>query len=367
MVQSLKYSFLRIVRGQSENHERTSALRKIPAEEAVGQTLCHDITAIDASGAKGVRFKRNHVITAEDIPALLDIGKSHLYVWEPDADEVHEEDAARAVVEAACDETVTLRGPSEGKFTVSAAHDGLFVLNKAALRAINMVDDYTFASRYNLTRVKAGEDLAGCRIVPLTTKKANVEAAAKAAAEGYPVFHVAPFIGLKTALIVTGSEVYTGRIEDKFEPIIAEKLKAFGAELMSVTKCPDDDAFIEKAARAALEDGAEAVIFTGGMSVDPDDVTPTVIRRMSDSFITQGVAMQPGNMLTIGYAGSAVLMGLPAASMKAPVTSADVFMGMAYAGIPITREDVANLGEGGLCISCKECTWPVCYFGAIRG
>lgn len=338
-------------------------MRKIPVEEAVGQTLCHDMTAILANGFKGVKFKRGHVVTEEDIPELLNIGKSHIFVWEPGAGEVHEEDAARAVTEAACGPNIAFTGPSEGKFQLLADADGLFCVNSGALRRINSVPDFTIACRPGNTAVRKGEKLGGARIVPLMTRRENVERAVEAAGEGTPVFQIKPFLSLKTSIVITGSEVYYGRIEDRFEPILREKLGAYGARILSVQKCPDDLDRLSEALDRCVEEGAELVLLTGGMSVDPDDLTPTAIRMSGAELVTQGVPMQPGNMLTMAYLGDTMLIGVPGASMHSKITSLDIFLPRIFAGERITKEEIPGLGEGGFCMGCRECRYPLCYFG----
>jgi molybdenum cofactor synthesis domain-containing protein len=338
-------------------------MKKIKVEDAVGKALCHDITAIMPDGFKGVRFKRGHVVTEADIPELLDIGKTHIFIWEPEADEVHEDDAAMAVTEAMCGDNIKFTGPSEGKMQISAAVEGLFCVNSEALKKINSVDDYTIACRPKYTRVAQGEKLAGARIVPLVTKRKNVEKAAAIARENYPVFSVLPFKPLKSGVIITGSEVYYGRIEDRFEPIMKKKLQSYGAEILGFTKCPDDLRMISDALDYYINQGAELVLLTGGMSVDPDDLTPTAIRNSGSEVVTQGVPMQPGNMLTIAYLGKAAIIGVPGASMHYSTTSLDVFLPRIFAGVNISKEDIASMGEGGFCMCCKVCRYPLCYFG----
>lgn len=338
-------------------------MKKIRVEDAVGQTLCHDMTAILADGFKGVKFRRGHVIAPEDIPALLDMGKSHIFVWEPDADEVHEDDAAIALTRAMCGEGVTISGPSEGKMGVSSQRDGLFLADQEALRAINLVPDYTVACIPNHMAVKKGAKLAGARIVPLVTRREHVDRAVSIAQEHFPIFSVIPFRPLKTGVIITGSEVYYGRIRDQFQPIMTRKLEALGAQLLGFTKCPDDLAAINAALEGFKARGAQLILLTGGMSVDPDDLTPSAIRGKADRLITQGVPMQPGNMLTIAWWGETALVGVPGASMHSPVTSLDVFLPRIFAGVEITPEEIAGYGLGGLCMNCPQCHWPVCYFG----
>lgn len=338
-------------------------MRKMRVEDAVGETLCHDMTAILEDGSKGVRFKRGYVITDEDIPALLDIGKSHVFVWEPEAEEVHEDDAAIAVTKAICGDNLTYSGPSEGRMELQSTVDGLFVLNSAALKKINCVEDYTVVCRSNFTPVKKDEKVCGARIIPLVTKKANVDMAVAIANDNYPVLTVLPYKPLKCGVIITGSEVYYGRIKDRFQPIMEAKLNSYGAQILGIEKCPDDTEMIMAAIEKFVSAGAELVLLTGGMSVDPDDLTPGAIKNSGAEIIARGVPMQPGNMLTLAYLGNTMLMGVPGASMRLPTTSLEHFLPRIFAGLRITKEEIADLGEGGLCMFCKVCTWPICGFG----
>ena len=338
-------------------------MKKLRIEDAVGQTLCHDMTGI-SNGKKGVMFSRGHVIKPEDIPRLLDIGKNHVFIWEPDADEVHEDEAALAAAKAVCGPGITYdKTPSEGKIIMYATSRGLFRVDREALRKINSMGDYTIACLPDMTDVQQGAKLVGMRIVPLVTKRENVDAAVKAAKDSFPVFTVMPYKKLKCGVIITGSEIYNGRIEDKFEPIMRKKLEKFEADFLGAVKCPDDLDMILEAIAEYKARGAELILLTGGMSVDPDDLTPTAIRSCGARVITQGVPMQPGNMLTIAYLDETVLVGVPGASMHSPVTSLDVFLPRIFAGINITIKDISKLGDGGFCSGCKECTYPRCYFG----
>jgi molybdenum cofactor synthesis domain-containing protein len=339
-------------------------MRKIRVEDAVGEMLCHDMTGIDEGGKKSVRFKRGHIITEGDIPGLLNIGKEHVFVWEPEADEVHEDDAALALAEVLCGDNLTYdRKPTEGKVQVNAAADGLFTVSRDALRKINSVGDYTVACRPNYTRVSAGEKLCGLRIVPLVTKKANVDAAVRIATENYPVMSVRPFLPLKCGVVITGSEVYYGRIQDRFEPVMTAKLRSYGARLLGFIKCPDDLGMILDAVSSFRAQGADLILLTGGMSVDPDDLTPTAIRQSGAELVTQGVPVQPGNMLTMAYLDGTMLIGVPGASMHYRTTSLDIFLPRIFAGLKITKEEIAEYGVGGFCMFCEECTYPRCYFG----
>ncbi|MGX7092234.1 molybdopterin-binding protein [Hutsoniella sourekii] len=323
-------------------------LKKIRVEEAVGKRLLHDITAIKPDGFKGREFKRGHLIQEADIPRLKDIGKDHVFVGELEPGQVHEEDAAKALAEWVTGPNIEAGPPSEGKIALKSQVDGLFVLDRESLDAINSVGDYTLATRWNLSPVQAGDTLVGLRIVPLLTEQDQVDRAVAIAQAGQPVFQVVSYQTLKIGVIITGSEVYHGRIQDRFEPVLRDKFSDFPTEILGFTKCPDDLDHISQALEAYLSQDADLVILTGGMSVDPDDLTPTAIRQSGAQVISQGVPVQPGNMLMLAQLGSSYLLGLPGASIHAPVTSFDTLLPRFYAKYPITKADLIALGEGGL-------------------
>lgn len=336
---------------------------KVKTEDAVGKPLLHDITGILADGFKGVMFKRNHIIEQGDVERLKDIGKDHVYVGELEANEVHEDDAAKELAPLVTGENIVFDEPSEGKIALSSEVDGLFMVDVKALDEINALGDYTIAALPNYMEVKKGERLAGLRIVPLWTGLDTVNRAKEISKMYSPIFNVKEYKKLKVGVVITGSEIYYGRIQDLFQPIAEKKIKKFGGEVMGVEKCPDDLDVIKSTAMRFMEEGADLVIFSGGMSVDPDDLTPTAIKSLSDKFINQGVPMQPGNMLTIGYRGNCVLVGVPGASIHAPVTSFDVILPRIFSGLEIEAKDLSVLGDGGLCLNCKPCHYPVCFFG----
>ncbi len=338
-------------------------MRKIRVEDAVGEALCHDVTAIFPDGQKGPLFKRGHVIRSEDVDKLLDIGKYHVFVWEEGADEVHEEDAALLITHAISGANISFSGPVEGKCQLFSQIDGLFKVNSEGLKRINRVPDFTIPSLPTNTPVSEGLRLAGARIVPLVTARSNVDEAVRLAVEYAPIFEVKPYTGIKAGIIITGSEIFYGRIQDAFEPILREKLSALQATVLGAVKCPDDLAAIADALAGFIAQNADIVLFTGGMSVDPDDLTPTAIRESGAAMLGRGVAMQPGNMLTMGYLQNTLLIGVPGASLHSRTTSLDLFLPRVCAGERISDEDMKDLGEGGFCLNCKVCHYPICYFG----
>ena len=336
-------------------------MKKIRVEEAVGRELCHDITAM-FDGFKGPLFRRGHVITEEDIPKLLDIGKQTVFIWEADAGELHEEDCARrlaAMTDVPCGH---YEGPSEGKMLLFADTEGLFRVDTALLGEINRIGDITITTLPDHYPVRAGARLASMRIVPLVTKEEQI-LRAEALCSDRPLYRLLPYRPRRTGVVITGSEVYHGRIKDKFEPVVREKLSRYPGEILGVTICDDDTGMIADAARAHLDNGADFLIFTGGMSVDPDDVTPAAIRSLGARILTHGVPAQPGNMTLVGNLGDVPVLGVPGAAISLPTTIFDVLLPQIFAGEPITKEDLLRLADGGLCQLCGDCRWPNCTFG----
>ncbi len=331
-------------------------MKKIRVQDAVGKELFHDLTAIQADGKKGVQFPRGHIIREEDIPTLLNMGKDNIFVAEEDENYVHEEDAAETVLDLCYDSSLEKRGPAEGKFTLHSRHNGLFIVNREGLLAINRTPDYTFASIKHASPVKSGDMVVGARIVPLTTKQETVNLARSKAQLFRPIFKVLPYINKPTGYIITGNEIYFGRKEDAFESILDNKLATYGADKLDCILCPDDIDAICNAVKVLKEKNCEVILMTGGMSVDPDDLTPTAIKKMSDCFLFQGLPIQPGNMLTAAYSGNSILIGVPGASMHAKVTALDILLSRVYSEYPISKDDFIEMGEGGLSV-CK--TWPL--------
>ena len=336
-------------------------MKKVEVEKAVGMTLCHDITAM-FDGFKGALFKRGHVIQAEDIPRLLDIGKKHVFIWEENAGELHEEDCALRLAAMAPVEGAHYEGPSEGKMLLKADIRGQFRLDKELLREINSIGDITITALPDHYPVEVGARLASMRIVPLVTKESQIIEAEKLC-RGRKLMDLRPYQARKTGVIITGSEVYSGRIQDKFEPVVRKKLANYPGEILGVKLCDDDLGMIEAAARSFLEAGADFLIFTGGMSVDPDDLTPTAIRLLGAEIVTHGVPSQPGNMTLVAYLGSCAILGVPGAAISLPTTMFDVLLPQIYTGDRLTKQELVNLGEGGLCQQCKACHFPNCTFG----
>lgn len=337
-------------------------MKKVKVEDAVGLALCHDITAM-RDGFKGAAFKRGHVIEQSDIPKLLDLGKRTVFIWEENAGEIHEEDAALRMAAMAQVEGAHYTGPTEGKMLLFADKRGMLRVDTELLREINSIGDITICTLRDHYPVEEGARLASMRIVPLVTGEEQI-IKAEELCKGRKLIELKPYKYKRIGVIITGSEIYSGRIKDKFEPVVRAKMQRYPGEILGVTVCDDDLDMIVGAAVGYLERGADFLIFTGGMSVDPDDLTPTAIRRLGADIVTHGVPSQPGNMTLIAYLGDAAIMGVPGAAISLPTTMFDVLLPQIFAGDKFTKEELIGLGDGGLCQMCKSCHFPNCTFGS---
>lgn len=336
-------------------------MKKVKVQDAIGMELCHDISEMN-DGFKGVAFKRGHIIREEDIEHMLCIGKQHIFVWEENAGEIHEDDCARRMAAMAPVEGAHYTEPAEGKVLLFADVRGMFRVNTQLLKKIDSIGDITICTLPDHYPVEVGARLASMRIVPLVTKEAQIIEAEQLCAKE-PLLRLLPYQHKKIGVIITGSEVYHGRIKDKFEPVVRAKMKHYPSEIVGITICDDDLDMIVSAAKQHLDNGADFLIFTGGMSVDPDDLTPTAVRQLGADIITHGVPSQPGNMTLVAYLGDVPILGVPGAAIKLPTTIFDVLLPQVFAGEKITREELVGLAEGGLCQMCKACHWPNCTFG----
>lgn len=336
-------------------------MKKVAVQEAVGMRLCHDITEI-RDGFKGVAFKRNSVIEAGDIEHLLNIGKRHLYVWDDSIREIHEDDCALRMAGMVPVPGAHYEGPSEGKVLLIADTEGLFLVNRRLLSAVNEIPDLTISSLPNHYAVKKGARLASMRIVPLVTAEENILRAEELCRKE-KLFELHPYRPRRTGIIITGSEIYSGRIGDKFEPLLRSRLKRYPGEVLGVRVCDDDTGMIAAAAEDFIRAGADLLLFTGGMSVDPDDVTPRAIRETGAEILIHGMPAQPGNMTLLAYRDNTVMLGVPGAAISRPTTLLDVLLPQIFAGIRFNPEDLRNLAEGGLCQFCSQCHYPNCTFG----
>jgi molybdenum cofactor synthesis domain-containing protein len=339
-------------------------LKKMRLQDAVGTKLAHDITEIRPGEFKGPAFRKGHTVCNEDLCHLQKLGKNHLYLIDLAEDEIHENQVAAILAGALAGEGVVWKDePREGKIKLLAERDGLLTVDTASLAAFNMIDEVMCATLHNHTLVKKGELLAATRAIPLVVKRAPVERAALIARQNGAVLSVKPIRKASVGLVITGNEVYHGLIEDRFVPILSEKIRALGSEVSGTAFAPDDPEIIRNAIRTHLDNGCDLLILSGGMSVDPDDVTRQGIRLAGATAMHYGAAVLPGAMFLVAYLGDIPVVGIPACGLHHRTTVLDLVLPRILAGEKIGKAKLAFLGHGGLCRNCAECSYPHCPFG----
>lgn len=338
-------------------------MKKIKVEDAVGTVLCHDMTRIVRGKFKGVAFKKGHVVTKENIPELLKIGKQTLYVLEIGDDQLHENEAARRIAKAISDPCLEFTEPREGKINIVAQKAGLLKINVDALLSVNKMDSIIVATLKNNFPCNKGEIIAGTRIIPLTIPTRNIEALESLAKETGTILSVKPYTPLNVGAVVTGSEVFSGLITDDFGPSIGKKVTDAGCTLVKKIVVQDDEKAISNAVLELKERGCDLIITTGGLSVDPDDVTRQGVIQAGAAVTFYGSPVLPGAMLMVSMLGKIPVISLPACVFYYQKTVFDLIFPRVLAGETISKDDIAAMGHGGLCMNCEVCHYPVCSFG----
>lgn len=339
-------------------------IKTVKLEEAVGLELAHDITEIRPGEFKGPAFRQGHKVCEDDVCRLQRLGKNHLYVIDLEDDEIHENEAAAILAGALAGKGVVWKNnPREGKIDLYAEYNGLLKVDVPSLTAFNLVDEVMCATLHNHTLVRQGEKVAATRAIPLIMKRSAIDRAAAMARQKGGVLSVNPLRQARAGLIITGNEVYHGLIQDRFVPILTRKVAALGSEVAAVDFLPDDALAIARTIRSHLERGCDLLMLTGGMSVDPDDVTRHGVQLAGAAEVHYGTAVLPGAMFLVAYVDQAPILGVPACALHHPVTVLDLVLPRVLAGERLGKTGLALLGHGGLCRDCADCTYPHCPFG----
>ncbi len=338
-------------------------MRKVSVDDAIGLTLGHDITKIIPGKEKCRAFRRGHVIAPQDLPRLKDLGKEHIYTWEPSDNLVHEDDAAIRLARAASGPGVCCTEPNQGRVNLKAQYDGLLKVRFEQLSWINNLDNIIFATLHNNRVVAKNQILAGTRVVPLAIESYILEEAEHLAGLPQPLITVKPFKPLWVAVVTTGSEVNSGRIKDGFGKIVRKKINPFGGRWMGQTITPDIPELIAEEIQNFVIQGADLILVTGGMSVDADDATPNAIKSTGADLVFYGAPVLPGSQFLLAYQGHVPICGVPGGALFSRKTTLDLLLPRIFAGETINRADIIALGHGGLCEECADCRFPHCSFG----
>ncbi|MDD5104994.1 MAG: molybdopterin-binding protein [Desulfuromonadaceae bacterium] len=339
-------------------------MTEIPVQQAVGRVLFHDITRIVPGEFHGRAFKKGHIIAPDDIDKLLQLGKDNIYVLNLSEGFIHEDAAALRIAKAALGRGIQMMPPTEGKVRLMTTRPGLLRINVAALDRINAIEEIVFATSHTNKQVSAKKLVGGTRIIPLYTDEEKIIEVENICRENAPAIEVVPFKKLKVGMVTTGNEVYHGRIEDKFGPVMTAKINDFGSSVLRQILVPDSVPMTVQAIHDLLGEGADMIILTGGMSVDPDDRTPASIRAAGGQEVTYGSPTFPGSMFMLAYIGTIPVIGVPGCAMYNKATVFDLIVPRILAGDRLSKADFTTLGHGGLCLGCPTCSFPECGFGA---
>ncbi len=336
----------------------------VPVEQAVGMVLPHDITEIVGNEKKGAAFRKGHIIRPEDIAYLKRLGKDNIFVLSLDASEMHENEAAVELARALAGKGIEHTNvPVEGKIALIAGIDGLLRINKESLLQFNLLGEVMCATLHDNTPVKKGETVAATRLIPLITSRTLIAEAERITMSGAPVVEILPLKKAKIGLVITGNEVFYGRIKDRFEEVLRAKAEVLGSEILVVRFAPDDKEIIASEIHYCVQEGADLIVTSGGMSVDPDDVTREGIMMAGARDVVYGTPVLPGAMFLSGIIDNLPILGIPACGMYHKITVLDLLLPRILCGEKIGRLEIAELGHGGLCRNCQSCQYPVCNFG----
>lgn len=338
-------------------------MKKVRTEEAVGMIISHDMTKIIPGQFQGVAFKKGHLVCASDIPELLAMGKEHLYVWDDQIGLVHEDEAGKRLARVINRDKFRETGPKEGKVELYARETGLLRINTSVISQLNVLGEIAISTLPDNTYVEEAAKVAGMRVIPLAVTEEKISTGEKIAVAAEWVMEIKPFAIKRASMIITGNEVFYGRVQDQFGPRVRDKLAVLGVDIEKQAYFPDSPEDITREILAQVENGIEMVLVTGGMSVDPDDATPGAIKATGARVVTYGTPVFPGAMFMLAYLGETPILGLPGCVMNVPATVFDKFLPRILARETITREQIAACGVGGLCRGCKECHFPNCSFG----
>ncbi len=335
-------------------------MKKVKVEQALGMILAHDITEIVPGKKKDVAFKRGKVIAREDVEKLLDLGKRHLYVFEGEVKGIHEDEAGMRIAQSIMDGNMEPLPPKEGKVSMRSTVDGLFYVNDKHLYEINRIKDVLVSTVPNRHPVRAGDIVAAARIIPLYIKEKELKKVERVGEKG--VIRISPFKTLNVGLVITGSEVYSGRIQDA-SFVVEDKLRGYGLGFVEKKVVPDEIALISGAIQELFDAGADMVITTAGLSVDPDDVTKEGIEATGAEVLFYGTPVFPGAMFLVARLRGKYILGAPACVYHSKYTVLDIVLTRIMAGERMHETDMIKLSYGGLCLHCDVCHYPTCFFG----
>ncbi len=310
----------------------------VATERAVGAILAHSVDVGARRLAKGTR------LTPADVAAARDAGIEALTVAVLDPDDVPEDDAARAVGEAACGEGLAAESPAHGRVNLAATADGLVIVDRAMVDALNAVDEaVTLATERPFARVGRGDFVATIKIIPFAAPKASVVRCADIA-RAAPL-RLAPFGRKRVRLLQTVLPGTPAKLLDKTATVTRARVEALGLAAWSEARVPHDAVALV----AALAEPADIVLIAGASAIaDRRDVIPAAIVAAGGEVVRLGMPVEPGNLICVGRIGGMPVIGLPGCARSPKRNGFDWVLERLHAGIDVAAGDIAAMGVGGL-------------------
>lgn len=337
-------------------------MRLVPTEKSIGKVLSCDLTQYLEGAPEKIAFKKGHLVEKGDISKLLDIGRTQLFVSEVPEGFIHENEAAALLARHVCAEGIELSASVTGKVMISAAKDGVFKVDRNGLVEFNMYDGVALSCIHANQFVRKGTEIAAVKVIPLFEDEEVLNVIKSKIS---PIVSVKSLSNTKVGLVVTGNEVFHNRIKDRATSILERKISKFGSTIIDRYIKPDLVTDIKNAIVNLHERGAELIVVVGGMSVDPDDVTPSAIVKSGAEVVISKAPTNRGAAFVLSYLNGAIVLGVPACIVHYEITIFDLLLPRILSDEILTKKDVIELAYGGLCSNCVECKFPNCSFGKI--
>jgi len=325
-------------------------IRTVRVEDAIGLKLLHDYTCIQ-HGFKGAIKRRGEIVTFSDVDILKNCGHYYVYVYDETWSRpgfLHEVEAVEKFAHIVAGENIRIELGEEGKALLIAEKSGLLLVNGTVLKEINSTGVFVLVTRKTGSYIRRGDLIGIVDLIPLDVSVEFFEVFERKLVEYRPIIRVIEHKHPKIGVVVTGTEIVEGMRRDLAGPIVLKKISEYECIPGRIEYARDDLEEISGKILALLLEH-DAVIVTGGMSVDPTDKTPSAIASIADEVVIYGIPIKPTTMSMVAYKGGKAIVGVSSGIIHYPEENIlDVVLPWIASGVKIPREFLISLGEGGL-------------------
>ncbi|GAA2860437.1 molybdopterin biosynthesis enzyme [Aminobacter niigataensis] len=314
----------------------------VPVSEAEGAVLAHATTAGE------VRYRKGHVLVADDIAALQAAGLGEIAVVVLEPGDLGEDEAAGAIAAAMRHFHVEVKSAATGRVNLHARDAGLFTVEAALVNAINSVHpSITVATLANHAVVEKDQMVATVKIIPFAVAGALVRRV-MALCHERDICAVKPFTAKRVGLIQTVLPSVKWSVLDKTVRVTGQRLARSGSQMSAEYRTPHETAAVAEAAKSLASDHDLIVIFGASALADFDDVIPAAIRAAGGTVVRSGMPVDPGNLLVLGHIGKTAVIGAPGCARSPKENGFDWVLDRLTAGLEVTAADIGSMGVGGL-------------------